>query len=138
VAEVALYFALQKSSTANNWPLRSAMPMPAESMSGSRMLARCWGDFMKLWWMAVGLGPSSTFSALRAVVEFDRSQGLKGARLGASGRKQIPRFTRNDKREGRGWGDCFCPMAGSRFLVSLGMTNGRVVAGQELLLSGGR
>jgi hypothetical protein len=47
--EAALYFALEKSSTANIWPLPSTTPMPAESMSPSRMLARCWGDFMKLW-----------------------------------------------------------------------------------------
>ncbi len=42
------YFALEKSSTAYSWPLRSATPMPAESMSVSRMLARCCGDFIKL------------------------------------------------------------------------------------------
>jgi hypothetical protein len=58
---------------------------------------------MKFWWMAVGFGPSSTFSASRALAEFDGSQVSKGARLG------LP--------------------AGSRFLVSLGMTKGRVVAG---------
>jgi hypothetical protein len=28
--------------------LRSAAPMPSESMAVSRMLARCCGDFMKL------------------------------------------------------------------------------------------
>jgi len=47
--EDGFYFAFEKSSTANIWPLRSATPMPAESMSPSRMLARCCGDFMKLW-----------------------------------------------------------------------------------------
>jgi hypothetical protein len=40
----------------------------------------------------------------------------------SAGRKQIPRFTRNDKREGGGRRDCFCPPAGSGFLASLGMT----------------
>jgi hypothetical protein len=45
----AAYFALEKSSTAYNWPLRSAIPTPIESMSLSRMLPWCRGDFMKLW-----------------------------------------------------------------------------------------
>ncbi len=43
------YFALEKSSTAYSWPLRSAIPTPIESMSLSRMLPWCRGDFMKLW-----------------------------------------------------------------------------------------
>jgi hypothetical protein len=46
--EPAIYFAFEKSSTANIWLLCSATPMPAESMSLSSMLARCKEDFMKL------------------------------------------------------------------------------------------
>jgi len=59
-----------------------------------------------------GVGSLVDVFGVTALAEFDRSRGLKGARPGAPGRKRIPRFTRNDKRE--------------------------VVAGEQLLLSAGR
>ena len=124
----AAYFALEKSFTANSRPLRAAMP-PAESMSVSRMLARGWGRLHEVLVDGGGVLSFVHVFGVTGVGGVRQFPGLERREAWAPGRKQIPRFTRNDKREGGGRGDCFCPMAGSRFLVSLGMTNGRVVAG---------
>ena len=56
------YFALEKSSTANNRPLRSTMPIPTTFMSVSSMFARCCGDFTNWAWINDVLGPKATFS----------------------------------------------------------------------------
>src|ERR1700686_982538 len=54
--------ACEKSSTANSCPPCSTTPTPVESMSRSRMFARCGGDFMNWVWMNIGDGPWVTFS----------------------------------------------------------------------------
>jgi hypothetical protein len=53
----ATYLALEKSSTTNNWPLRSTMPMPITFMSVSNMFAWCLGDFTNWAWINEVLGP---------------------------------------------------------------------------------